>query len=109
MATVCGRVSFVRIFGHKPLSGQGFWSWVTTGCGVFYRAAIGFFPTTDAESEWFVCAYDRLSARRLPYFDRLEQGTDLMAKPHRRLKKANHGARPANSKARRLKRAKVRT
>ena len=32
-----------------------------------------------------------------------------MAKPHRTLKKANHGRRPANSKARRLKRAVVRT
>jgi hypothetical protein len=32
-----------------------------------------------------------------------------MAKPHRLIKKANHGSRPANSKARRLKRAKVRT
>ncbi len=30
-----------------------------------------------------------------------------MAKPHRLVKKANHGSRPANSKARRLKRAKV--
>jgi hypothetical protein len=32
-----------------------------------------------------------------------------MTKPHRNLKKANHGSRPANSKARRIKRAKVRT
>jgi hypothetical protein len=32
-----------------------------------------------------------------------------MAKPQRALKKANHGKRPASSKARRLKRAKVRT
>lgn len=32
-----------------------------------------------------------------------------MAKPHRTLKKANHGRRPANSKARRLKRKLVRT
>ena len=32
-----------------------------------------------------------------------------MAKPHRELKKANHGARPANAKARRLKRWKVKT
>lgn len=32
-----------------------------------------------------------------------------MAKPHRKLKKSNHGARPANSKARRLKRGKLRT
>jgi hypothetical protein len=32
-----------------------------------------------------------------------------MAKPHRRLKKANHGRRPANSKARRAKRKLVRT
>jgi hypothetical protein len=32
-----------------------------------------------------------------------------MAKPHRELKKANHGRRPANSKARRLRRKKVRT
>jgi hypothetical protein len=33
----------------------------------------------------------------------------LMAKPHRLIKKANHGARPANAKARRAKRRKVRT
>jgi hypothetical protein len=32
-----------------------------------------------------------------------------MAKPHRQLKKANHGQRPANSKARRAKRAKIKT
>ena len=32
-----------------------------------------------------------------------------MAKPHRGHKKANHGKRPANSKARRMKRGKVRT
>jgi hypothetical protein len=32
-----------------------------------------------------------------------------MAKPHRTLKKANKGARPANSKARRSKRANVKT
>ncbi len=32
-----------------------------------------------------------------------------MAKPHRVLKKANHGRRPANSKARKAKRRKVRT
>jgi hypothetical protein len=32
-----------------------------------------------------------------------------MAKPHRLIKKANHGARPANAKARRAKRRKVRT
>jgi hypothetical protein len=33
----------------------------------------------------------------------------LMAKPHRNLKKANHGARPANSKARKAKRKHIRT
>lgn len=33
----------------------------------------------------------------------------FMAKPHRTLKKANHGRRPANSKARRLKRKDIRT
>lgn len=32
-----------------------------------------------------------------------------MSKPHRKLKKANHGARPANAKARKAKRRKVRT
>ena len=32
-----------------------------------------------------------------------------MAKPHRSLKKANHGARPANSKARKMKRHRVKT
>ena len=32
-----------------------------------------------------------------------------MAKPHRGLKKANHGARPANSKARTAKRKHIRT
>jgi len=34
---------------------------------------------------------------------------DPMAKPHRGLKKANHGARPANSKARKAKRKHIRT
>jgi len=32
-----------------------------------------------------------------------------MAKPHRNLKKANHGSRPANSKARKMKRKHIRT
>ncbi|MEN9666474.1 MAG: hypothetical protein RLZZ326_2837 [Planctomycetota bacterium] len=32
-----------------------------------------------------------------------------MTKPHRTLKKANHGARPANSKARKAKRKHIRT
>jgi hypothetical protein len=32
-----------------------------------------------------------------------------MTKPHRNLKKANHGARPANAKARRAKRRVVKT
>jgi hypothetical protein len=32
-----------------------------------------------------------------------------MPKPHRNLKKANHGARPANSKARKAKRKHIRT
>ena len=32
-----------------------------------------------------------------------------MAKPQRKIKKANHGKRPASSKARRLKRGVVRT
>ena len=31
-----------------------------------------------------------------------------MAKPHRKAKKANHGKRPANAKARRMKRWKER-
>jgi hypothetical protein len=32
-----------------------------------------------------------------------------MAKPHRKLKKANQGRRPANAKARKAKRAKIKT
>jgi hypothetical protein len=32
-----------------------------------------------------------------------------MAKPHRKLKKANHGKRPSNSKARKAKRWAVKT
>ena len=32
-----------------------------------------------------------------------------MAKPHRTLKKANHGRRPANSKARKARRRKIKT
>jgi hypothetical protein len=33
-----------------------------------------------------------------------DQGVFVMAKPSRKLKKANHGKRPANSKARKAKR-----
>jgi hypothetical protein len=36
-------------------------------------------------------------------------GVPTVAKPHRNLKKANHGARPANSKARKMKRKHIRT
>ncbi|EAQ78042.1 MULTISPECIES: 50S ribosomal protein bL37 [Blastopirellula] len=32
-----------------------------------------------------------------------------MAKPHRKLKKANHGARPASAKARKAKRRSIKT
>jgi hypothetical protein len=32
-----------------------------------------------------------------------------MAKPQRKIKKANHGRRPANARARKAKRQKVRT
>jgi hypothetical protein len=32
-----------------------------------------------------------------------------MAKPHRKVKKANHGKRPANAKGRKARRAKVKT
>lgn len=32
-----------------------------------------------------------------------------MTKPHHKLKKANHGQRPANAKGRKAKRKKVRT
>jgi hypothetical protein len=32
-----------------------------------------------------------------------------MAKPHRQLKKANHGKRPANAKARKAKRRMIKT
>lgn len=32
-----------------------------------------------------------------------------MTKPRRKLKKANHGSRPANAKARKAKRAKIKT
>jgi len=37
------------------------------------------------------------------------ESEQIMAKPHRPLKKANHGKRPANSKARRLKRRDIKT
>lgn len=37
------------------------------------------------------------------------QENSTMVKPHRKLKKANHGQRAANSKARKAKRRKVRT
>jgi len=32
-----------------------------------------------------------------------------MTKPHHKIKKANHGRRPANSKARKSKRQKIKT
>lgn len=41
--------------------------------------------------------------------DYWENRERIMAKPHRKLKKANHGKRPANSKARRAKRKDIRT
>jgi len=37
------------------------------------------------------------------------RGDEFMAKPHRTHTKANHGKRPANAKARKAKRRKVRT
>lgn len=34
---------------------------------------------------------------------------ETMAKPHHKVKKANHGKRPANAKARKAKRKKIKT
>jgi len=34
---------------------------------------------------------------------------DFVAKPHHKIKKANHGRRPANAKARKAKRRKIKT
>lgn len=53
--------------------------------------------------------------RRLPWYNLVfpkpqpRISGQPMAKPHRGLKKANHGARPANSKARKAKRKHIRT
>jgi hypothetical protein len=52
------------------------------------------------------------SALANPRFDslgNLRERPIEMAKPHRQNKKANHGKRPANAKARRLKRWKTKT
>ena len=40
---------------------------------------------------------------------RLTHGSSIMAKTTRKLKKANHGRRPASAKARKAKRKKYRT
>jgi hypothetical protein len=40
---------------------------------------------------------------------RSRQDFRSMAKPHRKLKKANHGARPASAKARKAKRKHIKT
>jgi hypothetical protein len=47
--------------------------------------------------------------RRFVSDDRAYLEIDSMAKPHHKLKKANHGSRPANAKARKAKRKKIRT
>ena len=49
------------------------------------------------------------AVRASPAHLRTHRRRRLMTKPHRNLKKANHGSRPANSKARRLKRKHIRT
>ena len=41
--------------------------------------------------------------------NRLTHGSPIMAKTSRKLKKANHGRRPASAKARKAKRKKYRT
>ena len=60
---------------------------------------------------WYNAPFPLSTGRRAPAFppapSHLESPT--MAKPHRGLKKANHGARPANSKARKAKRKHIRT
>jgi hypothetical protein len=40
---------------------------------------------------------------------RNQKASDFVSKTQRKLKKANHGKRPASAKARRLKRRKIRT
>ncbi len=50
------------------------------------------------------CYHYRTFQGKLPFSEGLD-----MTKPHHKLKKANHGARPANAKTRKLKRKKVRT
>ena len=43
-------------------------------------------------------------------FLKINKGSNkLMSKPHRTIKKANHGSRPANSKARKAKRKHIKT
>lgn len=49
-----------------------------------------------------------LAIEYIPISPHLET-KQIMAKPHRKLKKANHGKRPANAKARKAKRKKLRT
>jgi hypothetical protein len=42
-------------------------------------------------------------------WDHIPLEVETMAKPHHKLKKANHGKRPANAKARKAKRRKIKT
>ena len=50
------------------------------------------------------------SGAHLPNFtDFLNQNLTEMAKPHHKVKKANHGKRPANAKARKARRKKIKT
>ena len=55
---------------------------------------------------WLSClAVVRLKAAEAPESEMVAS----MAKPHHKLKKANHGRRPANAKARKAKRKKIKT
>ena len=71
------------------------------------RAAGRILPRTFSCPDLFNKPYCWYSVRWI--YTTLYAISTKMAKPHRKLKKANHGARPANAKARKAKRRKIRT
>ena len=54
---------------------------------------------------WTLCRQEPSMIEAHPLLNR----RPTMAKPHRKIKKANHGARPANSRVRKSKRQRVKT
>jgi len=75
------------------------------GTGLFLGGRAGYGISVARASQWDV----EMVFSGIPSSRKLFVGDSQMTKPRRKLKKANHGKRPANAKARKSKRKAIKT